>query len=288
VADTTIARHVERRPAPALRRLVSGYTGYRYAGFEPGCHLGMPSRSLTLIVQFDAPLELAAMPDPELPPARFTALVSGLHDRAATIRHDGNQHGVQLAVTPAGARALFGMPAAELAMAVVPLADVIGPVEAELVDRLSETDDWSRRFAVLDEVLGRLAAADGSPRRAAGPSDEVAFAWHRLVATDGAAAVTSVARDAGWSRRHLSERFRSEFGLSPKTMARVFRFERARAMVRRAGGPSLARVAAECGYADQAHLTREWRSLTGATPTGWLAEERLPIVQDTERLEQAG
>jgi AraC-like DNA-binding protein len=283
--DETIAQQVERRPAPALRRYVSTYTGYRYQGFEPGNHQGLPSRALTLIVAFDEPLDLAVMPDPRLRPGRFVALAGGLHAHAATIRHDGNQHGVQLAVTPAGARALFGRPASELAMSVVPLGDVMGGDADELVERLSSTPDWAGRFTVLDDVLGRVAARATADRD---PPDEVAFAWDRLAATAGTAPVTSVARDAGWSRRHLAERFRTEFGLGPKTMARVFRFERARTMLQRPGAASLARVAAECGYADQAHLTREWKSLAGASPTAWMAAERLPIVQDTEPLDRAG
>jgi AraC-like DNA-binding protein len=282
--DATIAQQVERRPPPALRPYISSYTGYRYQGFEPGSHQGLPSRALTLLVAFDEPLDVAAMPDPGQRPGQFVALVGGLHAHAVTIRHDGNQHGVQLAVTPSGARALFRRPASELAMTVVPLTDVMDGDGDELVERLSETPDWDGRFAVLDDVLGRVAARAA----AAEPPDEVTFAWDRLAASAGAAPVTSVARDAGWSRRHLSERFRTEFGLAPKTMARVFRFERARWMLQRPDAPSLARVAAECGYADQAHLTREWKSLAGATPTAWMAAERLPIVQDVEALERAG
>jgi AraC-like DNA-binding protein len=181
---------------------------------------------------------------------------------------------------------LFGRPASELASLVVPLDDVLGRAGVELVDRLSSTSSWDERFAVLDDVLGRVAAA-APDRRLAGPADEVAFAWDRLAGSSGAAPVGAVAGEAGWSRRHLSERFRREFGLGPKTMARVFRFERARMLLQRPGAWNLARVAAECGYADQAHLTREWNSLVGVTPTAWLTNERLPIVQDDGDLEAA-
>ena len=283
-SDETIAQMVAGRPPPALRPYVSSYTGYRYQGFEPGTHQGLPSRSLTFIVAFDEPLELAAMPDPAQRPGHFVALVSGLHAHAATIRHDGNQHGVQLGITPAGARALLGRPASELATAVVGLDEVWGRRAGELVERLSEAPGWAERFAVIDDVFGRALAA--APRLAEAP-DEVAYAWDRLAATAGAAAVTSVAREAGWSRRHLSERFRTEYGLPPKVMARVFRFERARMMLQRPAAPSLARVAAECGYADQAHLTREWRDLAGASPSAWMSSERLPIVQDGGELNRA-
>jgi transcriptional regulator GlxA family with amidase domain len=55
-------------------------------------------------------------------------------------------------------------------------------------------------------------------------------------------------------------------------MARVLRFERATGMLRSTFRPPLAVVAAECGYADQAHMTREWVEFAGNSPTVWLAE----------------
>jgi transcriptional regulator GlxA family with amidase domain len=108
---------------------------------------------------------------------------------------------------------------------------------------------------------------------------EVVWAWRRLVRSGGMLDITGLAGEVGWSRRHLSERFRTELGVPPKVAARVMRFERARHMLGSAGHDGLARVAAVCGYYDQSHLTREWWDLAGCTPSTWLAEE-LPSVQD--------
>jgi transcriptional regulator GlxA family with amidase domain len=70
-------------------------------------------------------------------------------------------------------------------------------------------------------------------------------------------------------------------------MARVMRFERARRLLVSHARPALADVAAACGYADQAHLTRDWRALAGQSPRAWLASEHLPFVQDDEVATQA-
>ena len=125
-----------RRPPDVLRPYVESYVGYHFAGFAPGEHMGLPSRHLTFIVAFDAPLELTQLPDGSQRTERFDTLVGGLHTTPAVIRHDGNQHGIQLQVTPDGARALFRMTAAELASTVVTLDELWGRLAAELYDRL--------------------------------------------------------------------------------------------------------------------------------------------------------
>jgi len=102
-------------PAPALRPFVGWYTGYRQVGVAPGTHRGLPSPYLTMILTLDDLLDMAAHPDPAQPAGRFEALVGGLHTAPAVIRHAGRQSGVQVALTPWGARALLGPPAGRLA-----------------------------------------------------------------------------------------------------------------------------------------------------------------------------
>jgi AraC-like DNA-binding protein len=276
--EGTIADSVVRRPPAMLRPYVESYVGYHYAGFGPGEHMGLPSRHLTFIISFDAPLELTQLPDGTRRTETFDTLVGGLHTTPAMIRHDGNQHGIQLQVTPAGSRALFRMPAAELASTVVPLDQVWGRLAVELYDRLATAPDWPARFAVLDGVLLRVVSTTAELPTGARP--EAAAAFRRLAAMHGLLDVATLADGIGWSRRHLTEQFSAEYGVGPKALARVLRFERARWMLVQPDHPSLALVAATCGYADQAHMTREWKALAGASPAAWLAAEELPFVQD--------
>lgn len=261
------------RPDRALRPFVERYLGYRREGFAPGVHQGLPSRHVTVIISFGAPVDVAAMPDPAQRPSSFQALAGGLHAAPATIRHPGRQRGVHLELPPLGASALLGVRAGELACQVVDLRDLLGRRAGELVDRLATATSWPERFAALDGVLARGAVEAGSP------APEVAWAWRRLLATGGTIPVRALAAEVGWSRRHLSERFGREFGLSPKAAAMVLRFERSRRLLERPERPGLAEVAVLCGYYDQAHLTRDWRQLAGCTPTAWMAAE-LPFLQD--------
>lgn len=79
----------------------------------------------------------------------------------------------------------------------------------------------------------------------------------------GGAAVADVAAELGWSTRRLHRKSLSAFGYGPKTLARVLRFDRAVASAR--AGTPFSRVAADSGYADQAHLARDVRALAGTT-----------------------
>jgi AraC-like DNA-binding protein len=268
---------VVHRVHPALRPFVASAVGYLQEGLAPGLHRGLPSPFLTFVVTLDEPLEMVAHPDPRQPAGRYDGLIGGLHTRPALIEHPGRQAGIQLSLTPSGARALLGVPAGGLASVDAAVDEVLGAAGHELVERVRAADDWPARFAAAEQVL--LARV----RRDSEPAPEVAEAWRLTTRGGGRLRVADVAAQVGWSERHLGERFRAETGLGPKEAARVVRFDRARRLLAARVGsgraPDLAGLAAAGGFADQAHLTREWRAFSGLSPTGWLRAE-LGFVQD--------
>jgi len=267
---------VWRRPAPQLRPWVSTYVGYRLEDGPPGVHQGVASGHLTLILCLDGAIEILENSDPANPPGRFAAMVSGLSDGPARVATGEAQTGLQLELTWEGARALLGMPAAAIAGDSVDLTAVLGRRCARLTERLAEAPGWGARFTVLDRELNALAAA-GPGLATVRP--EVRRADRLIRASGGTARITDVAEDVGWSRRHLTELFRQETGLGPKTMARLVRFERVCRRLRHADRPPLAAAAADAGYVDQAHLARDFRDLAGITATEWIAERRVDVDQ---------
>jgi AraC-like DNA-binding protein len=241
----------------------------------------LPSRYLTFIVSIGPTIDVVAQTDPSHSPASYGCVVGGLQATPALISHDGNQEGVQIELTPLGARALFAMPSRELWNSSLEATQVIGTAGGELWERLQGTTGWAQRFAVCDQVLDRLA----DPDLVDGVAPELRHTWTSLVRSGGTATVGALATDVGWSRQHLAKRFGDEFGLAPKLAARIVRFERARRMLQSTPSfVSVAQVAASCGYYDQAHLDRDFAELAGCAPTTWLAEEELPSVQDGQAM----
>jgi len=264
-------------PAWVLPRVLTPYVrgavAYDIDLGARGIHRGLPSTGLTFVLPVGEPLEVGWAGDPASRAARWST-VSGLHTHPAEIHHDGHQTGIQLDLTTAGARALLGVPAADLSREIVELGDV-APLLASLPERLADAGSWAARQRIVERELVAALARHEAPE----PRAEVGRALARL--TRGAT-VQEVADDVGYSRRHLSSVVRAECGVTPKEYQRIARFSGSRARLAGAAGSgrvSLASVAATSGYADQAHLTREWQALAGCTPTTWLRTE-FPFLQD--------
>jgi AraC-like DNA-binding protein len=288
-----IDEHAGHAPPARLRPFISGYAGYRQEGVAPARHRGLPSPELTFIVTLDDPLAIDAHPDPGQPAGSYDTLLGGLHTSPALVSHQGRWSGVQLGLTPLGARTLLGLPAGELANWDAEATDVVGGFAAQLRELVVQQPTWAGRFAVIDELLERRAA-EADADRATALRPEVGYAWRRLRETRGGVGVSELAAETGLSARRLGSLFRAEMGLAPKEAGRVFRFTHARRRIGQAarggglstavvGGPggsggggttaTFARLAAECGFYDQAHLAREFRALAGCPPSVWLAEE---------------
>ncbi|GAA4686073.1 AraC family transcriptional regulator [Pseudonocardia yuanmonensis] len=262
------AEYVTRAAHPALRRYVRRLQGYREYSAAPLRRLQAPVGSCALILGFGEPLRLHGPAGPSAP----RSFLAGMQTAAVHTEFRGHQHGMQVDLTPLGVFVLLRRPTIELTGAVPALGELDAPALEALPERLGADPDWPRRFARLEAFLaGRLL--DDTVRR---PDPEVAWAWRALVRRAGDLGIAELAAETGWSRRHLLDRFRAQVGLAPKTAARVLRFERAAGLVV-GGGPfgspgprsDLAAVAAECGYSDQAHLTREFRALAGVTPIAY-------------------
>jgi AraC-like DNA-binding protein len=140
-------------------------------------------------------------------------------------------------------------------------ATMIDPRFAALERALQDCSSPETALAMLRRwVDSRLAARGGG----AAPV-RVQEAISLLARAGGAARVANVARAIGMTERSLHREIVLWSGLAPKSLGRILRMQRTLAAIR-AGRAPLALIALEAGYADQAHMTRELKALTGFTP----------------------
>lgn len=287
---------------PRLRPSIVSIVGYDERMPVDAVHFGTPSPTATIVLALGDPVDIGW--HGEDTSDRRAGLAAGLHLTPTLIRTHGAQRGVHISLTPSGVRALLGMPASELACRMTDL-DAVAPELSRCRARMQEMEDWDSRFALLQDALEAMLT---SREPLDGVDPFVARCWDLLLASGGRMSIAALSGQTRTSRRTVSERFRRELGLSPKQVGRVMRFSHSHALwevltqsaatdhrikVGASGrmladsaqgslegslrSPvSLADLAVICGYSDHAHLTREWRALSGQVPSAW---ETFPILQ---------
>jgi AraC-like DNA-binding protein len=175
---------------------------------------------------------------------------------------------------PGRAPAFLGVPADALLNCTVPLRDVWGDEAERLGEALEQTDTVKEGLQVLEAAV---------LERHADPADPLVSAAVKHLNGTPDAQVSQLGDYLGISERQLLRRFQTAVGYGPKVLGRVLRFQRFVALLYepRVRSWDLARLAAEAGYADHAHLTRECARLAGTVPSAlrpapWSAAERGP------------
>jgi AraC-like DNA-binding protein len=193
--------------------------------------------------------------------------VIGIMTRSILSRPSGRVDVLGVRFRPGEAFAFLGVEASALRDETQGLVSVWGAAGRVLEDRLAELPREARIAQLERELLARLPAVRPADHR-------IRAAVSLLEGTGGRIAVGELGGRAGLGERQLERAFRERVGIGPKALARVIRLQ---TLVARLGetrrGRAWSAIAAEVGYADQAHLIREVRGFSGVTPTE-LARER--------------
>ena len=244
-------------PIPAaLLPFVASWTGYRE--WSPGTvrRMEVPTGRAVLILEFGPPLGVAASSGALVRHAG--GFFAGIDDGPSLTEFARMHAGVQVNLTARGACAFVAAPMHQIARQVVDLPALGAP--ASLRERLAEARDWPARFAVVADFLEARFSTSRAPSRV------VLWALDQIDAHAGAVRIDALANELGYSRKHLHACFLRDVGLSPKRYAELRRFHRLRHLLMEKRS-SLAHIAAEAGYADQAHLAREARRFSAMSTT---------------------
>lgn len=239
LAPTSIYR--ERLPMPALAdRVLCVWSQVIGAGETTHRHRVLPDGCADLVWIDEAPAVVAGpATGPVIVPLAPCTIVVGVRLRP-------------------GAAAMLGPPVSALSNRDTPLGDIWGRVPL------------TAPIAGQGSIEARLAAAQaGLATRLvdAGPPDRGIAVATRWLARHPAGRIEDLAGFLETGPRRLHRRFVAAVGYGPKTFQRVLRLQRVLALAARCPRASLAGLAAEAGYADQAHMSRELQALTGQSPS---------------------
>jgi AraC-like DNA-binding protein len=174
---------------------------------------------------------------------------------------------VAIRFAPGCGPGLLGAPGTALRNARLNLQDLWGDSAKVLADRLARAADVTAARRLLEAAVAQQLTAAGFE-----PDALVLEIVRRLQTAPELPSVAKLAAELGITERQLLRRANAALGYGPKQLARILRFQRFLRALRRSRSESLALLASECGYVDQAHLTHEASELAGSTPRRLQAE----------------
>jgi AraC-like DNA-binding protein len=216
---------------------------------HPGVNISVGHANVTPAAREPGPVE-----------ARLNGVARGLTTRVLV----GQGWTVAALTRPGGLGAFISGPAADFTDRVVPLGQAISLDEAALIDRMLGQPEEAARVEMLAAALE--AAVD--PERVT-PASQVAEAARLAEVNREVRRLADLCQLAGLGQRTLQRMFLQYAGVSPTWVIRRYRLLEAAESVREGNRVSWAEVAAGLGYADQAHLTRDFRAAIGQTPAAY-------------------
>ena len=253
--------YVSRVPAPPLDRLIddiyclTGVPRHRLMNVPP-----MPSAHL--FVNLSGSVRLWDT-DPPTPPAVFAdGWFMGLWTRRFLLEYPSPVRLVGVHFKPWGISSFVDVPATELRDRWVPVDALWARSIDRIRNQVGEAADILQ--ALEDELRSRLFEAPPSGLHL------VQHTGRRLATSYGTVPVAGLADAAGVSGNHLAAEFKSHVGVTPKRVARIYRFARLILSVDTLRPVDWSRLAHAAGYFDQAHFSREFKDFAGHTPTEYL------------------
>jgi AraC-like DNA-binding protein len=247
----SLSRHA---PAPALRQFVDYYWILRWdlRGQPPHEQRVLPNLAVTVSLFRKA----AGVFGPAHVPFRYVV--------------EDQDQGLGVRFRPGCFRPFLRRPVSTIVDRHIGLDEIFGTSGAGLVDSVHAARD-EEMVAIADELLCANVPVAGAATRRAADAMEIIAADPAIIRVDQLSART------GATPRSLQRLFAEHVGTGPKWAIRVYRINEAAQRIASAAELDYARLAAELGYTDQSHFTRDFTAIAGISPAGYHrlgAEER--------------
>jgi AraC-like DNA-binding protein len=243
-------------PSPRLAPFIASMWEWNVDGPTARTIVGklLPSIAPQLALHYGAPMwsnrGCAAGP--------YRQIATGIQTKTVSVHATGPVRAIIVRLKPEAAPLIFASALHELRDSQVELRDFFSNNQvASLIERLAAAGCTRERALLVEAfLLARIQARGFDPRM-----QQAALGLRRNFHLP----VHQLAADVGLNERQLLRHFRASFGLSPKTFSRIARMTRALTL-RRQGKLAWAQIANDCGFADQAHLIRDFNAFAQLAP----------------------
>jgi AraC-like DNA-binding protein len=169
---------------------------------------------------------------------------------------------------PGGASPFLQLPLSELHDQVVPLDALWGRCASEIRERLHAAPSIQAGLALFERLLlARLCDAHYG-------LNVVQYAIGEIAQHHGTLAIRTLSDQLGISHKHLDTQFKRMVGVSPKELARFYRFTHVLRTIDPAHPVDWTRLAHQCGFYDQSHFNKDFAAFTGSSPTDYLRQRQ--------------
>lgn len=272
-----IIRFREYSPSPALRAFVECFWVAKSTGdvVRPSREILLPDGTAQLLLSAGNAYQRFDAPDAARGARIGGSHLVGLRTHGVFVEQQGAEELFAIRFRAGGLAPLIGIPADETVHRSIPLDVLLGAAGRDLEARIFDARTTRERIAIAEHALLRMLSARGDRLPM---SRAVQRAVSRIYAARGGIRVAELGAELGLSYRALDRAFRRYVGIAPKRLSRIVRFNYALTLLHGASDARHSRIALDAGYADQAHMIRDFRAFTHSSPTDFLAR-RYRIVE---------
>ncbi len=273
--------YIDYYPSPPLNTYIDDF--YYVDGEAPYHHIKVfPMPSLHLMINLGDRFRVL---EPEQTQAFATCTDSwsiGLWSTYHVVEWPTNIRFYGIHFKPAGAYPFLRLPLSELHNQVVSLDAIWGCDAAEIRERLYAAPSVQAGFALLEGLL--LARLCDAPNGLS----IVQYAISEIADQHGTLSIRALSNQIGISQSHLITHFNRMVGVSPKTLARFYRFGHVLNSIDLQGDVDWAQVAHQADFYDQSHFNKNFTAFTGYSPTDYLRLRQVLNATNPDQAENLG
>lgn len=245
------------KPNPVLAPWVESYWSVQLdAGPIPKSETILPNGNIEMIFALDGNYTVVNRQTNKV----HQAWLSGIQHQPLNISYNGKSNLIGIRFHPYGLFPFLRLPVNETVNAVEPLIDVTGKLYEQLYERISQAASTVEVFSILDLFL--LRAMDHDKVRQFKLMREITL----QLKVQPEQPISKLAEGLGVSQRHLGRVCHDHIGVTPKLLARIFRFEKSFSYLYSQKDEENFKALIDLGFYDQSHFIKEFKRFSGMTP----------------------